>query len=317
MPIMRARAAALAAAMLLPGACTTARPGPDRSQPPASAVTVRLADGRVESIPLETYVRGAILSELSPAGLEAVLAGRAFDVQAVLARTFAVANRGRHRAQGFDLCSTTHCQVYDPRLLARSSRSGSVHEAVARTAGTVVWFGAAPATTLYHADCGGHTSAGEDVWGGTARPYLAAAPDDGPAGGAHRAWRFEVEGQRLAAALNADRRTRVGARLRRISILRRDAGGRAELVVLHGTREPIVRGEELRAVMIRAFGYQALRSTRFDVSLRKETFSFEGRGFGPGVGLCQAGAVARLAAGWSPEEVLAHYYPRTTLARLR
>lgn len=316
MPIVKTCAPALAAALLL-SACTTTRPASDRARGSAAAVTVRLADGRIASLPLETYVRGTILAELSPAGPDPVLAAQAFDVQAILARTFAVAHRGRHRAQGFDLCSTTHCQVYDPSPLARSSRARSVHDAVTRTARTVVWFGAAPAVAIYHADCGGHTSAGEDVWGGSRRPYLAAAPDGGPAETAHRAWEFEVEGQRLTAALNADIRTRVGNRLHRISILRRDAAGRAELVVLHGVQEPVVRGEELRTVMTRAFGYRSLRSTRFEVTVRGGTFTFHGRGFGHGVGLCQAGAVARLAAGWSPAAVLAYYYPGTTLAPLR
>jgi stage II sporulation protein D len=44
-------------------------------------------------------------------------------------------------------------------------------------------------------------------------------------------------------------------------------------------------------------------------------FSFSGRGFGHGVGLCQAGALARIRAGASLEDVLAHYFPGTTLKR--
>jgi hypothetical protein len=38
---------------------------------------------------------------------------------------------------------------------------------------------------------------------------------------------------------------------------------------------------------------------------------FEGRGFGHGVGLCQAGAFARIMAGGKPAAVLARYYPGT------
>jgi stage II sporulation protein D len=117
--------------------------------------------------------------------------------------------------------------------------------------------------------------------------------------------------------LNRDARTRVGAALAAISVMRRDAGGRAELVALQGTREPVVRGEELRTVMTRSFGPRSIRSTRFDVVRSGRTFVFTGQGFGHGVGLCQVGAVARLRAGARPEQVLARYYPGTTIVALR
>ena len=39
---------------------------------------------------------------------------RAQQALAITARTFALANRNRHRREGFDLCDTTHCQVLRP-----------------------------------------------------------------------------------------------------------------------------------------------------------------------------------------------------------
>ena len=57
--------------------------------------------------PVEEYLRGVVSKEMSPSyPLEALKA------QAVAARSFALKNRGRHIKDGYDLCDTTHCQVY-------------------------------------------------------------------------------------------------------------------------------------------------------------------------------------------------------------
>ena len=184
--------------------------------------------------------------------------------------------------------------------------------AARNTSGVVLWFDRRPARIAFHADCGGRTSAARDVWSGLEPSYLTALDDGGPAAVAHSKWRFAPPRPALLAALNADTRTRVGGRLDRIDVLKRDAGGRVQLVSLKGERAPLVRGEELRAVLTRAFGFRALGSTRFDVAPLKGTFEFNGRGLGHGVGLCQVGAFARIAAGASPADVLAHYFPGTS-----
>jgi stage II sporulation protein D len=70
-------------------------------------------------------------------------------------------------------------------------------------------------------------------------------------------------------------------------------------------------------VLSHAFGVRSIRSTLFTVTRSKDTFVFSGRGFGHGVGLCQAGAMARLQAGQAPSTVLAHYFPGTALSVAR
>jgi stage II sporulation protein D len=116
--------------------------------------------------------------------------------------------------------------------------------------------------------------------------------------------------------LNTDTRTRVGKELREIKVAQRDDGGRAVLIALKGTRDLTVRGEHLRAVLTNTFGAKSIRSARFEVSRQGARFVFTGKGYGHGVGLCQAGAYARLRAGALPEQVLARYYPGTRLIAL-
>ena len=169
-----------------------------------------------------------------------------------------------------------------------------------------------PVQALFHADCGGYTSTASSVWGGSDRPYLAARPDEGTATDAHAAWQYDVTLEALTRALNADPRTRLERPLETIDVVDRDAAGRANRIAL-GSRPArpgtanatlVIRGDEFRQVLSRAFGPRAIRSTLFDVRRTGATLTFSGRGYGHGVGLCQAGALARLRAGATPGDVI-------------
>jgi stage II sporulation protein D len=269
----------------------------------------------VREVALEDYVAATALSEVHPDINDDTIAERMFEVQAVIARTYAASNRGRHAKDGFDVCATTHCQLYEPSRLRTSRWAAAARTAVHRTAGEILWFAEAPARAVFHADCGGHTSSAASVWGGVAPSYLSGATDNGPAGHAPLDWTFETGTAPMRAALNADPRTAIGARLDRIEIAARDESGRAERILLRGTRTFLVRGEVFREVLTRALGVRTLRSTLFSVRKSRETFVFSGKGFGHGVGLCQTGALATLKAGGSPDDVLEHYFPGTSRHR--
>jgi stage II sporulation protein D len=282
-------------------------------------VSVKVTENGVSTVrrvPLEHYVAGAVLAEFAPADGQPDVVERMYEVQAVISRSYALANNGRHASEGYDLCSTTHCQLYDPGRLRTSRWARAAASAVRRTAGMVLWHDGDPVQALFHADCGGHTSAAATVWGGRQRPYLRAVRDDGTAETAHTGWRYEASRAVVLRALNADARTRVGDRLDAIEVLDRDAAGRAGRVALRGRRVAIVRGEDLRDVLARSLGARTIRSTRFTVLREGALFRFEGRGFGHGVGLCQAGALARLRAGVKLPAVLQRYFPGTKLVRI-
>lgn len=271
----------------------------------------------IRKVPFEEYVQATALSEFAPASGDPATVERMLEIQAVIGRTYALAHLGRHSADGYDLCSTTHCQLYQPSRTRTSRWAPQSAAAVRETAGRVLWFDGAAASALFHADCGGRTSRADDVWVGTGRPYLVSISDDGPAKDAHSSWKYEATRAGVLHALDADPRTRVGARLDGVQVLERDEAGRAERVALHGSIERIVRGEELREVLSAAFGARSVRSTWFDVARHGQTFVFAGRGFGHGVGLCQAGALARLRAGQKVPAVLQTYFPGTKIVTLR
>jgi len=315
-------ASALCAAAVLTLA-TACGPAPPPRLPGAVArlaprvVRVGTPDGRgrVREMPIEEYVLASVLTELAPSGSDRAAAQRAFEVQAIVARTYAAANMGRHASQGFDLCNSTHCQLVDPGRLSSAPWRAVARAAVTATAGLVLSYQGRPIQALFHADCGGHTSAADAVWAGAPVPYLIGRADDLPGGAHHQTWTLEVTGRQIAAALARHGGPSPGADVSRIEVVERDGAGRAVRLIVEGTRRITLRGNEFRAAVSEALGPRSLRSTRFTVSRSSGRLVFDGRGFGHGVGLCQTGAVARARAGQSPRAILAFYYPGTVLAR--
>ena len=304
---------------LLTNNCVTPRPHVPSAAPPISApgtLRIQVGDLRgIQDIPLEEYVRGSLLAEADLSGLDPIAASRVAHVQAVLARTYALANRGRHTQEGFDLCSTTHCQVYRPVDHMPVVLVQLADEATAATAGLVVTYDGQPINAVFHANCGGHTSDAHVVWQGPTPAFLQGVPDVFCLWEAAAAWQFETTELALRGALNRHPHTAIGSGLETLAVTDRDAAGRAASVSLRGDRRTVVRGEQLRAVLMERFGPGSIRSTKFSVRRVGDRFVFEGLGRGHGVGLCQAGAAARALAGHSPQAILQHYYPGTSLQR--
>jgi stage II sporulation protein D len=277
--------------------------------PPAvSALRVRV-DQRIETIALEEYVAGCVAAELGSLDLTPAAAARARDVQAILCRSYGVTSVGRHAGEGFDVCSTTHCQLYRPvpaTVIGRLCR-----EAATRTAGQVLLAGGRPARPAYDADCGGHTTTPGEVWGGDSPAFFVSAPDD--ACPRRPSWHLEVTLAQLTEILRTAAGIAVDGQLRAVTVEQRDTSGRAAWVRLTGRQPLVVRGSDFRTAVMRSLGPASLPSTLFDVVQRAGTVTFEGHGNGHGVGLCEAGMIARAARGDTPAEILVHYFPGTTI----
>jgi SpoIID/LytB domain protein len=298
-------------------ACSVSSPRVPLAAGPSAPGRVKVRrGGRIETVPLEDYVLGSVLAEVSPVNEAPVTVARIFEVQAVLARSFAAANVGRHGAEGFDLCDTSHCQMYDPARVRTSRFAVPATDAVRRTAGILLVYGHRTADAFFHADCGGHTAAADAIWGGSPVPYLHPMTDD-VRSGTHRRWRLQVTTEQARQILNADRRTQAGTWLRGIEVRQRDVSGRALEIAILGTEPRIVRGEDLRAILNRRLGDRAIQSTRFSVRASGGQVLFEGTGFGHGVGLCQVGAAARARRGESLEQIVAAYYQGVQLGRVK
>ncbi|MBM61895.1 MAG: hypothetical protein CL484_02965 [Acidobacteria bacterium] len=275
---------------------------------------IRVAVGtgqHIQKVYLEEYVRGSVPAEMPLSASNLASASQLAQLQSILARTYALANLGRHSYEGFDLCSTTHCQIYRSSSSPPSRISKLVSDAVARTEGLIITDGNGPIQAVFHADCGGHTSSATAIWGGLGPVYLSGVEDQLCKFPPRDSWLIKIAPDQLRDILNAHRDTRVGQRLDSVVVLRYDQGGRATEVMLEGTENKKVRGERLRSIISGKLGGRVFRSSQFTVHVTSGQFLFQGTGFGHGVGLCQLGAIARVRRGDSLESILGHYYPGT------
>lgn len=123
----------------------------------------------VNVVNLEEYLLGVVPNEMSPSWpVEALKA------QAVAARTYAEANRGKQKADGFDLRNNTDDQAYG----GVNAEQPSTTSAVRATKGQVITFQGRLVATYYHSSSGGHTENNENYWSGVPLDYLRGVPDD-------------------------------------------------------------------------------------------------------------------------------------------
>lgn len=118
----------------------------------------------VNVVPLEAYLRGVVPNELSPTVFSHL---EALKAQAIAARTYALKNRGKYAAEGYDLLPTAASQVYR----GQGSEHPLSDRAVLETRGIVATYQGEPIDALYTSTSGGRTESSEYVFG-SPQPYL-------------------------------------------------------------------------------------------------------------------------------------------------
>jgi SpoIID/LytB domain protein len=287
-----------------------------------SEIKVHLVtENATQELGLEDYVLGVMRAEGSmetePEALKAL---------AVAVRTYAVKNRGRHAKDGYDFCSTTHCQrflpVRSPSVNEGSSggeapdgrASDTLISAVRETQGEVLRDNRGQLVDSYFgASCGGETANVGTLWGVTPPEYLRGVRDEFCLSGPHAHWTDTISRADLLRALQSDSRTNVGSRLDQVVLSKRDQTGRAEFITLEGEHRKSVRGWDFKIVVGRVLGWNLLKSSRFEVSRAGSNFIFRGSGFGHGLGLCQEGAHVLAARGVGYQRILEKYFPGTSV----
>jgi stage II sporulation protein D len=253
------------------------------------------------SVPIESYVARVVAGEMAVGAPTAAL-----EALAITARTFAAANRGRHAAEGFELCDLTHCQVLGRATPATERASQSTTDLVLRDGNRL-------AGIFYSASCGGHTEVPSHVWKGSHDPaYLPARPE--PACQNDVEWTSEVAEPQLRRVL-ADAGLR-GSVVGGFAVATRYPSGRVATLRVDGMSPDRVDANAFQLAAGRVLGWQVVKSTLFDVKRSGVGFVLTGRGLGHGVGLCVRGAARGAAQGRTRTEILASYFPGLRVAAL-
>lgn len=262
------------------------------------ALKVRVKSATIE-MPMEQYVAAVLAGECST-----FRSDEGIKAMAVAARSYALNLRGRHAAESYDLCATTHCQRVDldavtPRLVSLAAQTG----------GELLWFEGKPALACYSRSCGGATEDARAVWSDLRAPFLRSHADPYCPRQAAGEWHWSAPAGEIAAALRKSQ-LRTPAEIRGIAIAQRTGSGRAQVLALLGTGEQVrVSASSFRFAIGRALGFNTVRSDRWSVASEGSQLSFVGTGEGHGVGMCQLGADQMGVEGHGYGEILAFYYP--------
>lgn len=212
----------------------------------------------VNILPLEQYLYSIVPSEM-PASwhFEAVKA------QAVAARSFALANMHKHEAEGFDVCATTHCQVYGGKDIEMERST----IAVENTRGLTMFYQGKPITAVFHSSAGGKTEDSENVWGSYS-PYLRSV-EDYDQGLPNYQWEKKMHAEEIQTKLENNGYSLGDLQAIELSIMNengkneidRTATGRVKTIRFIGDKGNIsLDGSRIRSIL-------GLNSTKFDISL--------------------------------------------------
>jgi len=254
----------------------------------------------VNELPLEDYLVGLINCEISSQWpMEAVKA------QAVVARTYAVYQKEARKNSAYDLESTVNDQVYNGCEIEDSRAQRGVME----TTGEVLTYNNSVIQAFYHSNCGGHTESAENVWG-YPLPYLQGVECTYCLASQAAKWEQTIPLYRIESLLRNNGYQVSG--LSDIRVGRRNRSGRLVELFLDCANGV----QTISAVNFRkAVGYTLIKSTNFEVRIMGGDATFNGNGYGHGVGLCQWGAKHRAAEGFDYREILTYYYPGTKLKK--
>lgn len=309
----------------------------------------------INHIEVENYLYGVVPKEVGASfPIESIKA------QAVAARTYALSNINKHKNEGFNLCDTTHCQVYG----AMDAEHSSTNQAVNETRNMVVYYEGKLAETTFHSNNGGYTESNKDAWGGAALGYLIAKEDKFSLNSPNSSWTVkltlqEMNSKLISAGINVgelidmevleiSEGKRVlklkikgsskdeiisGSKLRTIlgnneikstffNINKEGTSSSAKTYIMDGnsikpievnlSNATIIDGRGVKTILktgtTTALGENSAKSITNNYATSPTSFTFEGKGYGHGVGMSQYGAMEMAKQGYNFEEILKYYY---------
>lgn len=263
------------------------------------------ADETVTDMDIETYVMGVVAGEMkNDWPIEALKA------QAILARTFTLkfcADK-TSKYKGADISTdVTEAQAYAPKSI-----NARVRQAVNETRGQAMAYDGEYAYAWFHAHAGGMTELPTVAldFEGDDPPYLRPVRSKDSAKAPDNVKRWEAtftEAQVVKACREAGLTI---DEVESVEVGEKGNSGRA--------RTLLINGKPVSAPSFRiAIGANTLKSTLIDnIEVDDGGVTFEGRGYGHGVGLSQWGAYAMAENGDDAESILRHYYEGVSIVKL-
>lgn len=282
-----------------------------------SYIVLDITTGKTEEISAEDYIVGAVCAEM-PATFEK----EALKAQAVAAHTYAE----RQKAKALSSPDPELCGAYFSNDSAKyqafftenqakqyygenyEQYIKKIREAVNEVKDEIIVYNDEPIIAAFHSMSAGKTESAENVWGNKVE-YLV--PVDSEADSSAPKFLEECE------FTEDEMRTKLESAFEGIKLNSNpekwfgDIEKSDSLTVLTiKVGDKTLTGQEIRAAL-------SLRSAAFDISYDSGSFKVTTRGYGHAVGMSQYGANAMAEDGCDYKEILEHYYPETSIEKLK
>lgn len=265
-------------------------------------ITVLDKAGQANIMNLEEYICGVVLGEVSTQFHE-----EALKAQAVAARTYTLycIDTLKKHSVGAVCIDSQCCQAYcEPEEFIRNGGTNNdvqkVREAVASTAGEVLYYGSKLICATYFASSGGRTEDALEVWG-TTYPYLKAVASPGEEDCGYYYDRVTVSPEELMDTLGV---RLIGNPSSWFGMVKYTAGEGVDLIRIGGR---LYSGIELRKMF-------KLRSTIATISVADGNILIDTKGYGHRVGMSQHGANVMAKQEIEYRDILKYYYTDVEIA---
>lgn len=258
----------------------------------------------INELGLDDYIYGILPREVSPDWPIETL-----KAQAVISRTYALQNIGKHDKDNFDLCTSVHCQVYG----SADSEDKRSNKAVDETKGEVITYNDKMANVFFHASCGGHTEDPQEVWNYGSEPpkylmgHICKFCKDSP----YSNWKNAISSEYIRKKL-------LGAgydvgEIKKISRSSKTRAGKAKIIKIKGSKVTVTFNAAKFRLLVEP---NLIRSTLiYDISKKGSKFVFTGSGWGHAIGMCQEGAKKMGEKGYDYKQILEYYFHKTDVQR--
>lgn len=240
----------------------------------------------INHVDLDKYVSGVIEAEGGPNALPEY-----YKAQAILVRTYAIKNMYRHATEGYNLCSSEHCQAYK----GRSMLNRNIYEATHSTGKLVLADRSGELIIApYHSNCGGITSTADLAW--QARlPCLHSVNDPFCSSGKNYSWSKQMNLSAWNNYLESNG----------IKNVNHSPDG---YITRNPIRQKYLKVKNANIAMRKIREDFNLKSSFFAIEKKGNDIVFKGKGYGHGVGLCQEGAMEMARVGYTYIDILHFYY---------
>ncbi len=248
----------------------------------------------------------------------------ALKAQAVAARSYTLNNLGRHRRDGYDLCSSVHCAAYNG-IMSEHQRTT---EAVLSTQGESAVFEGEIIEAVFSSNSGGYTERSDQIWSADL-PYLRGsnqmkedvynfplapaelqnwllnAPESYSKdyGSSNYRWQLRVPAEIIEYRSGLDK-------IRKIEINERAQGGTiTSLTIYSDQNEENYSVSRIRRVLGGLKSSRFYFNSHYDQNGYLKDLYIYGSGWGHNLGLDQSASAGMGAAGWDYERIIKHFYP--------